>query len=439
MSNSTNRKPMNKLLMIILSLAIVLIAGFGFYLIFSGQLSMPKEQAPVIVEPLEPTDSPPTAEPTVKPTAKPTPQVTENVDAIEANPLVSPTNEPDGDVLLASNLPADDALVYDEVTGDLIPKSAALSLMDEEDAGSLPADVDGLSEDEPQNEPATPAALPSEPEPTMAVALDPEHELNPEITAEPEPTPEPGPLSGIKIGIDPGHQRKGNNEKEPVKPGSKEKKAKVSSGTTGVSTKIPEHVTDLQISLKLRDTLEALGAEVLMTREVAEVNISNIERAQMMNEWGADLVLRIHCNGVSNKKSNGIGLYVTKTGSIAKSSNAAAKALLPAMVAATGARKDGIFKRDTYSGLNWSEVPSILVENGYMSNPEEDKKLNDPAYQQLLCNGMAQGIADYFERDITPEQIEQASMGGDADESSEPDAGDGDADGSGTDESGSVD
>lgn len=202
-------------------------------------------------------------------------------------------------------------------------------------------------------------------------------------------------LEGVKIGIDPGHQIRQNSEKEAVAPGSNEMKAKVSSGTAGVKTRMPEYQVNLDVSLQLRDALEALGCTVYMTREVNEVDISNQERAIMMNEYGVDLVLRIHCNGSTNSSANGIGLYVTKTGDIAQPSLTAAESLLPAMVEATGARADGIFKRDTYTGMNWSTVPCILVEMGFMSNPEEDVKLNDPAYQQKLVEGMVNGICDW--------------------------------------------
>lgn len=217
-------------------------------------------------------------------------------------------------------------------------------------------------------------------------------------TAELPSVQDVGRLSGIKIGIDPGHQAKMNKEHEAVAPGSSETKMKVSSGTWGVKSKKAEYEVNLDVSFMLKDALEAMGCEVYMTRESHDVNISNQERAIMMNELGVDLVLRIHCNGSENSKSNGIGLFVNKTGDIAEASNAAAEALLPAMVEATGARADGIFKRDTYTGLNWSTVPCILVEMGYMSNPEEDMKLVDPAYQQLMVNGMVNGICTYFGR-----------------------------------------
>lgn len=215
------------------------------------------------------------------------------------------------------------------------------------------------------------------------------------VTAEPTQTPR---LYGLKIGIDPGHQGQGNSDREPVAPGSKEMKAKVSSGTSGRSTGIAEYITVLEISLKLRDALEKEGATVYMTRDTHDIDISNKERAEMMNELGVDLALRIHCDGAEDSSANGIGLYVRKTGEKQEESEAAANVILDAMVEATGAKKRGVHLRDTYTMNNWSIVPCILVECGFMSNPEEDEKLNDPAYQDLLVEGILSGVASYFER-----------------------------------------
>ncbi len=205
-------------------------------------------------------------------------------------------------------------------------------------------------------------------------------------------------LSGVKIGIDPGHQAHANNQKEAVAPGSKTMKAKVSSGTAGCRTGIAEYVTVLEIAFRLRDALEAQGAEVYMTRESHDVDISNQERAKMMNDLGVDLVLRIHCDGSEKRKTNGIGMYVNATGDIAGESLRAAQCLMPAMCEATGAREYGIYQFDTYTGLNWSTVPCILVECGFMSNPEEDVLLNTPEYQQKLADGMVEGVAAYMGR-----------------------------------------
>ena len=206
----------------------------------------------------------------------------------------------------------------------------------------------------------------------------------------------PGALSGLKIGIDPGHQAHADNGQEPVSPTSSQTKARVSSGTAGVSTGRDEFEVNLEVGLALRDALLAEGAAVLMTRETNDVSISNVERAQMMNEWGADVVLRLHCNGTDNSAANGIGLYVKSSGEGAAGSRAICDPLLEAMGRATGARTESVHVSDVYSGLNWSTVPSILVEMGYMSNPDEDRRLCSPDYQALLVKGMVDGLIAYF-------------------------------------------
>ena len=242
----------------------------------------------------------------------------------------------------------------------------------------------------PTETPAAPTEVPVAPaEPTD----DPAPVRLIEMTREPVDL---GPLSGVTIGIDPGHQAHGNSAQEPVYPGSSETKAKVSSGTAGVRTRRNEYEVVLEIGLMLRDALEAQGATVYMTREINEVDISNVERAQMMNELGVDVVLRLHLNGSENSSVSGIGLYVKSSGEGAAESRAICDPLLAAMGRATGARTESVHVRDNYSGLNWSTVPSILVEMGYMSNPEEDEKVCSPEYQRLLVQGMVDGLIDYF-------------------------------------------
>lgn len=206
-----------------------------------------------------------------------------------------------------------------------------------------------------------------------------------------------GQLSGVKIGIDPGHQAKADYSRETISPTSSKTKAKVSSGTGGRVTHIPEHVVNLQIGLKLRDALEALGAEVYMTRTTADVNISNQQRAKMMNELGVDLVLRIHCNGGSSGRY-GMMIYVRETGACKDESAAAAQLILDAMQKETDAKSHGVKYSDTYTGLNWSTVPSMLLEVGYLSNAREDRLLTSSDYQDKLATGMINGICAYMDR-----------------------------------------
>ena len=66
--------------------------------------------------------------------------------------------------------------------------------------------------------------------------------------------------------------------------------------------------------------------------------------------------------------------------------------------AATGAKANGVVQNDNYTGQNWSTVPCVMVECGFMSNPDEDVKLNDPAYQQKLAEGMVEGICAFMGR-----------------------------------------
>jgi len=208
------------------------------------------------------------------------------------------------------------------------------------------------------------------------------------------PTPKPKvPL----ICIDPGHQLKANNGLEPLGPNSTINKPKVTSGTQGVFTKKTEYQLNLEVSLRLRDLLAAKGYRVLMIREKNEVNLSNKDRALMANKAAADLFVRIHADGNLKSSINGISIQYpienSSTKSIkAKPSKLAAEDMLNALLKETGANSRGIVPRSDLAGFNWSEVPSILIEMGFMTNKKEDNLMSTKSYQEKLAKGMLSGI-----------------------------------------------
>ncbi len=228
----------------------------------------------------------------------------------------------------------------------------------------------------------------------------------------PAPTAPSGmPLSGRKIGLDPGHQANANSGLEPASPGSGDMKKKVSSGTQGRFTGVAEYVINLQVALKLKGKLEALGATVVMTRETNDksVDISNAARAQMMNDAGVDCWLRIHANGNNNPAVYGMETLVPKEGclnttdkSVYDASVRLGQTLQSAAFAAAATQpgfvtKDlGLSYRDDQTGFNWSSRPVCNIEMGYMTNKDEDEHLVADDYQERIAQGLANGFVSYF-------------------------------------------
>lgn len=189
--------------------------------------------------------------------------------------------------------------------------------------------------------------------------------------------------------------------KEPLGPNSSETKFKVSGGTQGVATKLPEYKLVLSASKILKKDLEDMGFKVIMTRETNDVNITNSERAIFANKNHADLVIRIHADGSENSSTTGASIHIPAkdgkyTTKIYPESNKCAE-LISAKMKQDGFKVNNIYQRSDLTGFNWSEVPAVLVEMGFMSNPEEDKKMAQTSYQEKMMKSIALGAQQYFE------------------------------------------
>ena len=213
------------------------------------------------------------------------------------------------------------------------------------------------------------------------------------------PRPAAASTTTPTVVIDAGHQARANLRLEPIGPGSRVRKPKVSGGTSGVVTRRRESLVNLRVALRLRALLEQRGVKVIMIRTSERVNIANSRRAATANAAHADLFIRLHCDSAGRSRKGVLTLVPKRnrwTGPIAEDSRRAGRDIHAAVLASTGARNRGIARRSDMAGFNWSKVPCTIVEMGVMSNPAEDRRLSSATYQQRLAGGIADGTMRYL-------------------------------------------
>ena len=209
-----------------------------------------------------------------------------------------------------------------------------------------------------------------------------------------------GRLAGLTVCVDPGHQGVAIGIKEPMGPGLSGFHTTTNGMAQGIFTRRYEAVVVLEIGMKLRNALLQEGADVVMTRVDQKTAVSNVERANIANDNGSALFIRLHCDTSTQKNKNGIHVYIPMTSEYAlaiadkETYKTYGDAMLNALFAATGVTNGSVRQGNGYVANNWAKMPSFLVELGYMSNVREDILLSDPEYQEKLVEGMVNGLVD---------------------------------------------
>ena len=199
--------------------------------------------------------------------------------------------------------------------------------------------------------------------------------------------------------IDPGHGTPAaiGRQTEPIGPGSHVLKIKDGGGAAG------EAAFNLAVAQRTRTLLLRRGYRVAMTRTGPVFRYGtggNIARAEFCNRRHAALMLRIHADGSTNTSLHGFqtlypALHKGWTDDIYARSLRAARLIQAATVHATGATNLGLVPRSDLTGFNWANVPAILVECGYLSNPRERRLLQSSGYELKIARGLTAGVSAF--------------------------------------------
>ncbi len=211
----------------------------------------------------------------------------------------------------------------------------------------------------------------------------------------------------IMVAIDASHQgtEADLTEEEPVGPGSETMIKGFSEGASGTATGLEENELNLEVATKLKDILEERGYEVFMTREDADTQLSEVERAELVNASDAQILISLHANDGEDSSERGASVqapsyenpYIKDT-DIVKKSNALADIVLQSYCDQTGLTEKGLYNVDSRAQINWSKIPVIVLEMGFMSNTEDDTYMAEDTNQQKMAEGIADGIDLYFGR-----------------------------------------
>ncbi|WP_187296255.1 N-acetylmuramoyl-L-alanine amidase [Tepidibacter mesophilus] len=170
-------------------------------------------------------------------------------------------------------------------------------------------------------------------------------------------------------------------------------------GAVSPIDKTREKDLTLEISKLLNEKLIKNGYDTIMTR-TGDTYPELKERTSMANKSDADLFISIHINAVSKSDIHGIQtLYYPNDGEYAngRDNEALAKIMHEELINQTGAVDRKIVKRPNLVVIKYTEMPSVLVECGFLTNSNELKLMKSQEYQEKLVDGIYKGLQKYIE------------------------------------------
>lgn len=177
----------------------------------------------------------------------------------------------------------------------------------------------------------------------------------------------------------------------------------VDGGATSCTGKL-ESAYNLEISLRLRDLFHLLGYPTYMIRitdtsvytkgdTIAAQKMSDLkERVRIVNDSQTNILVSIHQNLFSDSRYSGAQVFYADTGGSRKLAETLQSSLVNTLN--PGSKRKAKKAEGIYL-MEHIENPGILVECGFLSNPEEEHKLNTPDYQKKLCCVIAASVAEF--------------------------------------------
>lgn len=162
-----------------------------------------------------------------------------------------------------------------------------------------------------------------------------------------------------------------------------------------------EDELNLEIVQKLRELIEESGGIVVMTREddtLTDASLSKDLKNRVIkaNEVEADVLISIHLNSFSQSKYKGAQVFYQNNSEKGK---LLAELIQQELRNTLDPNNDRMAKSSSsYYILRNAKMPAVIVECGFMSNPEEEKLLNDENYQYKIAWAIYKGLIHYFQK-----------------------------------------